>query len=218
MLELPYSQRLPAPRWVITLCGASALLTALAILTIDAPVARAFAPYEPLALWDRGTEALEWAVALPLWRFAVSVAPVLGMLATVAVPRWRAHAPAWMFVAGVHLASRLTVNWCKDATSRLRPYQWLAHGGGDSFGVAGGISFPSGHVVLFASVALPLIVVVPRSRRLAAAMIAVVAFISLARIGVSAHFVSDTLGAITLVTAWMAVVGLAVRPRRACPR
>ena len=212
--DAPWSDRSGAPRWLIVLAIGASLLTAVAILVIDRPFARELATYETLAIWDRGVDVLEWAMLFPLWRFALPVALVAGMLVTVIVPRWRIHAPAWMFVAGVHLISRLTVNWIKDATGRLRPTQWLPTGSEETFGWEKGISFPSGHVTLFTSIALPLAVLYPRSRPIVALAIAVIVFISAARIGVSAHFLGDALGALTLVALWTLVFAAVVRPRQ----
>lgn len=216
-MEIPRSERAGVPGWVPVLALASAAATALAIVTIDQPLARALARYEPLPIWDAGTEVLEWAILLPVWRFALPVALVAGMLATMLAPRWRIHAPAWIFAAGVHLATRYTVNELKDATGRLRPGAWLARGGDETFGWLGGISFPSGHVVLFTGLAVPLLVLFPRSRVVVGLALAMIVFISAARVGVNAHFVSDALGAITLVAATAWLVGLGVRPRRASP-
>lgn len=196
---------------------ASAVVTAIAALTIDKPLARLIDRYQPLALWDRGIDLLEWVILLPLWKFALPVGLVLGMVATATVAAWRGAAPAWMFVAGVHLASRLTVNWIKDATGRFRPTQWLASGWEDSFGWVSGISFPSGHVVLFASLAFPIAILWPR-RWVIAAAATTVGFVATARIAVNAHFVSDALGAITLAAWWTWLIGGAVRPLRSSRR
>src|SRR4051794_6046539 len=129
----PPSERRAAPRSVAITIIVTAVAAAIAIALLDQPIARALAPYQPNPLWDRGIDLLEWVIVFPIWRYALPIALVAGMLACVIVKRWHIAAPAWMFVAGVHLASRLTVNWLKDGTGRLRPYQWLKHGG-DTFG------------------------------------------------------------------------------------
>ncbi|MEO8698693.1 MAG: phosphatase PAP2 family protein [Kofleriaceae bacterium] len=208
-MELPWSERRAAPRGLLVVVVVTAVISALCILAVDQPVALALAPYEPSSLWDRGIDLVEWVIVFPVWRYALPVALVVGMLACVIVKRWRGAAPAWMFVAGVHLASRLTVNWFKDGTARLRPWQWVKKGAtGETFGWEGGVSFPSGHVVLFGSVIIPLVVLFPKLRPL----LAVLAFVALARIAVEAHFVSDTIAAVTLIAAWTWLVGLAARP------
>jgi membrane-associated phospholipid phosphatase len=214
-MERGRSERAVAPRWVVMLAAGSAAATAAAIVTIDEPIARALAGYEPLAIWDGGVAVLEWIVLLPVWRFALPVGLVAAMLATVAVLRWRAAAPPLMLVAGVHLATRLTTGWIKDATGRLRPGEWLARGGDDGSFFQDGISFPSGHVALFASIVLPLMIVWPRAR---VPLAAIAGFAALARIAAGAHFVSDALGAITLVALWTVLVAAIVRPRPASHR
>ena len=180
---------------------ASAALTTLCIVTIDRPLARALAEYEPSALWNRAVELLEWTLGLPFWRFASSVFLVAGMLVTMIVARWRPYAPAWMLVAGTHVIGRFLTVKIKDATGRLRPNEWLATKSDETFWWEDGIAFPSGHVVLFASVVIPLAMIAPRTRPL----LAIVAFVMAARIAINAHYVSDTIGAITLVVlvAWL---------------
>jgi len=195
---------------LLVVAAVSATISALCILLIDQPVARTIAQYEASPLWDLGIDALEWTILLPLHKLALPIALVVGMLVMVSVKPWRRHAPAWMFVAGVHLVSRLTTSWFKDGTGRLRPGSWQKQGGDETFGWAGGVSFPSGHVVLFASLIIPLIVVFPRLRPL----LVVVGFVALARVAVNAHFVSDVIAAITLVSLWTWAVGGLVRPCR----
>jgi len=175
----------------------------------DRPIAREIARYQPSALWDKGIGVLEWTIGLPLWPLVSSCVLVAGMLATIAVRRWRYYAPAWTFVAGAHVISRFLTTQLKNGTGRLRPTEWLAHGEGATFW-RDGIGFPSGHVVLFASLAFPIVVLAPRWWPL----LALVVFAGAARVAVDAHFVSDTLAAITLVTLVTWAVGALVRPLR----
>ena len=205
-----WSERRPASHALLVVAAASAALTALCIVAIDRPVARALAAYEPSALWERAVEVLEWTLALPVWRFASSVGLVVGMLVVMSVPRWRQYAPAWIVVAGTHVISRFATGELKDATGRVRPPQWLAEGGGGETFWRDGAAFPSGHVALFASIVIPLAVVAPRTRPL----LVIAAFMMAARVAVNAHWVSDTLGAITLVALVTWVLALAVRPFR----
>ena len=142
-----------------------------------------------------------------MFRWAAGIVLVAGMLVTVAVPRWRGAAPAWMLIAATHLVSRIATLEVKLATARLRPGEWQAVGG-DTFLREGGVSFPSGHVTLFASIVIPLAVVAPRTRPL----LALVAFAMLARLAVNAHFVSDVLGAIALVCVVTWGCGWVIRP------
>jgi membrane-associated phospholipid phosphatase len=215
-VEVPRSERQAAPRALLIIAAITAVVSVLLIVVIDQPVARWLAQYEPLALWDRGIDILEYGILLPVHRLALPIVLVTGMIVTFSVPRLRAQAPAWMLLAGTQLVCRFAMIWCKDGTGRLRPTEWLKRGMPDeTFGWVGGISFPSGHVVLFASLLIPLAVVAPRTRPL----LALVGFAMLARLAVNAHFVSDVVAAITLVAVLTWAVSWLVRPcRRLRPR
>lgn len=208
-MEIARVDRLPAPRSLLIVATASAAITLLCILVLDQPVARWLAGYEPLGFWDRGIEALEWAIGLPVFKWLAGIVLVGGMIITVVVPRWRGQAPAWMLIAATHVLSRIATLEVKLATARLRPGEWLAQGG-DTFLREGGVSFPSGHVALFASLVIPLAVVAPRTRPL----LAIAAYAMLARLAVNAHFVSDVIGAIALVCVVTWVCGWVIRPLR----
>lgn len=199
-----------ADRRRLALIGALALVTAVAIAALDQPVARWVAGYQAWPGWTAVVDVLEWGLGLPLpgllGRLASVGALAAIMLACVLVPRWRPHAPTWMLLAGTHIFARFATGQLKDATARLRPHQWLERGG-DSF-FRDGASFPSGHVALFASVLVPVAMLWPRTRPL----LAIVGFVMLARIADSAHFVSDTTGALALVA--IIAAGLAALLRR----
>ena len=211
-MEAPRRARLAAsswaPRWLPGLAAATTILAALSIALLDQPVARWLAGFEPLALWDRGLDGLEWLLLLPAFKLASAMVLVLGMVVAVAVPRWRNQAPVWMYLAGVHVISRFMMIHLKDATGRLRPTEWLRRGGA-TFWRDDGISFPSGHVVLFASIVIPVIVIWPRTRPL----IVIVGFVMLARLAANAHFVSDVIAGVSLVTVVAWALGCVLRPR-----
>ncbi len=207
-MEVPYRERAAAPRWLLTIAAVTSVVTVLAIVTIDQPLARWLAGYQPLSIWDRTLTVLEWGLGLPLIPWTSGIALVVGMIVTSAVRRWRPHAPAWMFLAATHILSRIAMVQLKDLTGRLRPLEWIKHNRSETFLWEGGISFPSGHVVLFASVILPLVVLVPRAWPL----LGIVAFSMLARMAASAHFASDVIGALPLVALVTWVCGQAIRP------
>lgn len=209
-VEVPYRDRAPAPRWLLVLAVVAAALSGLAIVTVDQPLARWLAQYQPLAIWDHVLGALEWAVGLQLIPWTSGIVLVLAMIVTMAVPRWRHEAPAWMFVAAVHLLSRIAMVELKDLTGRLRPLEWLKRGGDETFGWEKGIAFPSGHVVMFASILIPAIAIAPRLWPL----FGVIAFVALARMVASLHYLSDVLGSISLVALVTWVCGYAIRPLR----
>ena len=173
----------------------SAALGGVCIAAIDQPVARWLATRDTWpAAWNRGIAVLEICGGIEPWKWIGVIVLVGGVIATQL--RWRTHAAPWLLVASTHLVARNLTLPIKTITGRLRPTEWLARPG-DSFWRDGGIAFPSGHVVLFASLVLPIVVAFPRARPL----IAIVAFAMVARIVVDAHFVSDALAGLALAAA-----------------
>ena len=207
---MAYRERAAAPIGLLWLAIASAVLAGLCIVTIDQPFARWMAQWQPDAVVDHILTSLEWAIGLPIMPWATAIILVIAMIVTVAVPRLRHEAPAWMFVAAVHITTMLAMSELKEITGRLRPLQWLARGAPDeTFGWVKGFAFPSGHVVLFASLVIPFVALAPRAWPAAA----IVVFVCAARVMASAHWLSDVLGAISLVALMAWVLGLAIRPR-----
>jgi membrane-associated phospholipid phosphatase len=188
-----------------------AALAGLAIATIDQPLARWLATREMWPrLWDGGIAALEYATGLEPWKWlgvAVLGAAAIGAAAS---RRWRPTARALAYIALVQVATRLIVGWIKVATGRLRPWEWLIKGGDTFF--RDGIAFPSGHVAYFASLVLPIAVAWPRARWTA---YAIVAYTSVARLAVGAHWVSDVFGGIAVAGAitWACSPALTWTPR-----
>lgn len=204
------------------------MATAAAIALLDAPMARWLGQWEPAAFWGQLLAVLEWPAALSLkkrvyligphglielnatrWAYALGLGAVA--VVTLVVPRFRGAARAWCFVALVHLISRLAMVEIKEATGRLRPSEWLAGGGGDTFFREGGLSFPSGHVTYFLSLLLPLAIVRPR---LGKPLLAIVGIVAACRIAENAHFASDVLGAVALVCLVSFAVAAALPPWR----
>lgn len=206
-MEVPREGRAPAPRSLLVAAAITYVLTALCILALDQPVARWLAGYEPLGVWDRILGWLEWLILLPVFSWTLAGLLALALIVTVAVPRLRGAAPALMLIIATHAISRYLTLQLKLGTDRLRPSEWLKQGG-DSFGHVDGISFPSGHVAIFASLLIPLAVAVPRARPL----LGIVAFVGLARIAVNAHFLSDVIGGLTVVCVVTYLASLVVRP------
>jgi membrane-associated phospholipid phosphatase len=214
VMETPWSERRPPSFALLVVTIGSAITVAISVLLFDASIARALATYEPSGVWDTGVTILEWAILLPVHKLALPVLLVVAMLATVIVKPWRGAAPALMTITAVHLVSRLTTNWIKDGTGRLRPYEAMKRGVDGTFGWETGVAFPSGHVVLFASLVIPILYALPRTRPFAIPLVAIVVFVSAARMAVGAHWLSDTMAAVTLVAAWTYLVSLGVRPSR----
>jgi undecaprenyl-diphosphatase len=191
----------------------AASLTALSIATIDQPFARWLATREVHAdVWNGIMAVLEYPLGIEPWKWTGLCVLVAASLVTRLVPRLQSYASVFLIITLTHLLARNASLWVKTWTGRLRPTQWLKQGAPDAtFWHDGGFSFPSGHVLLFASVVVPIAVVYPRARP----VLAIVAFVMIARVTVNAHFVSDVLGglALTAVFTWMS----AQLVRRALP-
>lgn len=185
---------------MLALAVVCTLLATLGLLFFDVPLSQWVGAHEQSSAWDPIVTVCEYFIGITPWAWTATVVLVGGVLATLVVRRWHPHAPAWIYVTIVYLLSRNLMGWGKTLTGRLRPHQWLK-AGGDTFGHLGmGASFPSGHVVVFAGILIPLAIVVPRSRPL----LLVIPFIMIARIAVLAHFASDVFAglALTALVAW----------------
>lgn len=200
------------PMTLAKVSAAFAVATALAIAVVDAPLARLLDRWVPAAFWGKLLELLEWPAGLQLKKRVYLIGPIelnatrwayalgLGLITalTLAVPRWRHTARAWAFIFFTHLIARHAMVEIKEATERLRPSEWLAAGGGATFWIKGGLSFPSGHVTYFLSLLLPAGIVL--GKRWLAPLLGVVAVVAACRVAENAHFASDVLGAVALVT------------------
>lgn len=187
---------------MIRIAVIGALLTAVCVAFVDEPLARWLASFDthPHA-WERAVHVLEYAIGLEPWKWLGVTVLVAGVIAAML---WRRQVlAAWLIVASSHLLARNLMLWGKALTGRLRPSEW--HGGATWF--QGGSSFPSGHVVLFASLALPLAVLHPRLR----VLVVVPVFAAVARMMAHAHFASDVVGAFALCAAVTALCTWAVR-------
>jgi membrane-associated phospholipid phosphatase len=187
-------------RHLLIIAAVSTVLAPLAMAFIDKPVAMWIAEHDESPLWSWLVDILEVPVGIAPWTWTLPILLVVGVLATLAVVRWRRYARAWMYVAIVYLLTRNLLGWSKTLTGRLRPHQWV-HVGGSTFGHVGdGVSFPSGHVTVFGGLILPLVIIEPRARPL----LALIPFVMVARVAVLAHFASDVLAglALTSLVAW----------------
>jgi membrane-associated phospholipid phosphatase len=183
--------------WI--LAAVSTAVTALCIVTIDQPIARWLATRETYPdVWNQAIAVLEYPLGIEPWKWAGICVLGAASLATLLVARLRSYAAVILIVTLTHLFARNASLWVKTLTGRYRPGQWLAHGGGDTFWHDGGFSFPSGHVLLFGSVLIPIAFVYPRARPL----LVVVGFVMIAKLAVNAHFVSDVIGAVAALAAF----------------
>jgi len=189
-------------RWLLYLALATASLAGIAMVTVDVPLARWVATYQTSWLWTGALDLLDHATGDQITRWSTTW--IVVSLVAVAAGFARTYLRAALVLAGTHIAAPFITNQLKDLTDRLRPREWLRyieHYGGD-LPIWGhddvGVSFPSGHVTHYASLLIPLVVVFPRSRPLRVLACVVITYVACARIGASAHWLSDTLGAITV--------------------
>lgn len=194
-------------RALVVVAAGSALATLACLAVVDRPLARWLAERDVGPLWDDAIDVLEYAGGIAPSRWIGVAVLAAGAIATLVVPRWRGSARGWLLVATTHLCARNVVMIAKPLTGRLRPLEWIARGDGDSATFwRGGIGFPSGHVVLFASLALPIAVAWPRARPVLVA----IPLAMLARVAVDAHFAADaTAGlAVSAALTWAAAATL----------
>ncbi len=192
-------------RQLLIAAAAAAVLTTLAIVTIDAPVARLFLARDLGALTpllDRGLHQLDRVSGMNLPRgLLVTAAIVLGG----ATWWWRRDVGRALLLLGLtHAVARTFGSQLKDVFGRLRPAEALARGDLDHTFFADGISFPSGHVGHYAALAFVAACLWPRARIPA---FVVLGLVVTARVTVGAHFVSDATGSIALAA--LATAGFA---------
>ncbi len=195
-------------RALLPIAAALAALTALAIVAIDQPVARYQATIAPPALWKDGLAAIDRATGLSWWKWLPTTVIAGVALLALALPPLRRARRGLGLLALVHVATKLALFVLKPGLGRLRPGQWLAHGGDATFGFADGVAFPSGHTGHYLSIALPLAVAWPR---LGVPLLIVPVFAATSRLATNAHFVSDVTGAAALVVAFTWVAARALR-------
>ena len=194
---------------LLSLAAACTALTVVCIAFLDAPFARWLATREATGAWDAGMTSIEYAIGIEPWKWIGVTILVTGVIASLALPRFHAAAPAWVFIASTHLLARNLMLWCKTLTGRLRPTEWLAHHQGATF-FREGISFPSGHVMLVASLVIPIAIAAPRYR----ALVLAIPFVMCARVAVNAHFLSDVFGglALTALVTWVCAAAVSRVP------
>lgn len=200
-------------RQLLLLAAAMAVITALSIVTIDAPIARALSHHDVdygLAKWlDAGLLQLDKISGMD-WR--------RGRLATflivlgAALWFWkRPYGRAALILGLVHAGARVGAGYLKPMFGRLRPKEALAGDAlDDTFWHDGGISWPSGHVGHYAGLALAVAYLWPRARIPALVLLALVCAAKLAR---NAHFVSDVTGAIGIAALCVAAAGAMLPPQ-----
>lgn len=173
-------------------------LTLLSIFFLDQPIA-AFAQRvggRQSVILQQGTHWLEVASGFPITRYFLAWL-MLGAGALLFVSR-STRPVAWMllFIATVHLVTRVTAGTLKNVFMRLRPYEVIEAGNWDwNFFGERGSAFPSGHSAHFWGLFFPLAFLFPRYRW---PLLIVPLFISVARVGVNDHWCSDVIASIAI--------------------
>jgi lipid A 4'-phosphatase len=191
-------------RWVLVHLGTAALIL-LSIVWFDRPVARFFhVPDDRLTHWLRWItnfgEGWGWLVLFGLAALACRILADASR-SIAGAERWKAWAlvPLYLFLCAA--VSGLATDILKILIARTRPKLLFNDGlftwGGPSFH-ASRWSFPSGHVTTVASIAAGLSVLWPRH---IVAYWLLVALVALSRLGVGAHYPSDTIGG-----AWIGIM------------
>jgi membrane-associated phospholipid phosphatase len=172
-------------------------LTALAILLVDAPVARALARADAGAALLRGLDQLlRWLDECTFMDLPRGMFSTIAIVAGGVLWWWRRDVGRAALILGiVHAVSRVGGSYLKPVFGRLRPGEAIERGLLDDTWFRDGVGFPSGHVGHYAALAFTAMVLWPRSRIPAALVLAVVIA---ARVGRNAHFVSDVTGALAI--------------------
>jgi membrane-associated phospholipid phosphatase len=170
-----------------------AVFAALAVYTIDGVVAASLqsSAARNRSLVNPVVTVLEYLFAFPLSKFATGFAIVAASLVAFSMRKYRGLARLLLFVGVAHLTARLTAGVLKNVFLRTRPEDALVTGQWrDQFFVDGGSAFPSGHAAHFWALFFAFAVAFP-SLRIPALVVAI--YVSLARIVVNDHYVSDVL-------------------------
>jgi membrane-associated phospholipid phosphatase len=193
--------------------GALVALTVASILVIDRPLARYLAEHGHgwRPVWNDGLAVVEAATLLDVWKWAAGATLIAIGAILVAIPRTRSAGWACWFVAAVHLVSRIGGNQLKAVFGRLRPSEWIDHGGATFF-ADGGIALPSGHVAHFLGLILPLAVLRPR---IGVPLLIVPVLVGWARVATNAHFLADVLAgaAWTTLITWLLALAFRIGAR-----
>lgn len=184
-------------RQLLIAAAACAALTVLAILLVDAPVARALARVDAGAAVLRGLDQLlRWLDEVTFMDLPRGLFSTIAIVAGGALWWWRREVGRAALILGItHAVSRVGGSYLKPVFGRLRPGEAIERGLLDDTLFRDGVGFPSGHVGHYAALAFTAMVLWPRSRIPAAAVLAVVVA---ARVGRNAHFVSDVTGALAI--------------------
>jgi membrane-associated phospholipid phosphatase len=197
-------------RFLVGVAIVSAILLVLGLVAVDRPLAEwvraSSVENAPAIVWLQN--AIETIVGrhVSRWLFGC-VALAIGIV-VFSIRRDAGIGRVLILSALVQLATTVVMLAGKDGFGRLRPNEVLAHGDWSHAWFAGGVSFPSGHLAFFAGFFVPFAAGI-RNAWLRAAVLGLPIFIAIARIDVSAHFLSDV-AASTLLAALLSLLAAAL--------
>lgn len=144
-----------------------------------------------------------------VWKY-FSAALVLSVgLVVFAFDKNVRRAKYFLFVALTEYTSRIVVGSLKTVFDRDRPEHFLETGSAArTFWVPGGDSFPSGHAGRYFGIFLPLMVLFPKYRLF---LLIVPLYISLGRLFLTVHYLSDVLASVYLVIVITSLYGYIFR-------
>lgn len=197
------------------LAGAALPLLAFALLALGVSAQRPLAFDEPILLRMRdwaapGLDRFFLLASAAGHRYALIPVDVAAVLALAAVRRWREAG----FAASALLGSALLNMGGKAWFQRERPALW------ESIVAESSFSFPSGHAMGSATLALVAIALAwPTRWRWPAVAVgaAFVAWVGLSRVYLGVHYPSDVMGGWLLALAWAAAMWRLWLPRGARP-
>lgn len=174
----------------------------ISILLLDVPLAKALQSVggDTSAVANSGVRLLEIVFGFDISKWAWGLLALFTGFTLLAFRSRRASGWMLIFVAASHLTSRLVAGVLKNVFSRSRPYELLESGTWNSqFFQDGGSSFPSGHAVHFWGLFFALAYLFPKCRWPLAIL---PVFVSLARVLVNDHFLSDVLASVAIAAAF----------------
>jgi membrane-associated phospholipid phosphatase len=197
----------PAQRHVLQWSLVLALIAILCIFFVDRPVATALQSSAHHTQLMIGPEfhALEVIFGFPISKFLTGAVIVFAALVCFAIRRWRAVARPLLLLGIAQLATRLIAGMLKNVFLRPRPFEAL-----DGHFFSAGSSFPSGHAAHFWPFVFVAMLAFPRLR-IPALLLAL--FVSISRIAVNDHFVSDVAASAAIAALVSYLCALVILPK-----
>jgi len=207
-------------RLLLWTAAVAAALMALGLLGLDYPLAHWIhaSGWANAAPFDAGLYAMDVVLGLHVWYWlaacVVAAAGLVGIALGSRLPLPPRLAPTLLVAALVQAATIGLMMLGKGTFGRLRPSQLFESGAWEQAWFVGGGSFPSGHCAFYFGLFVPLAAAAPRPWQ-RAALLAIPAFVFVARLNLEKHFLADV-SASALLAALLALLA-SVLARRWLP-